>query len=720
ISVWSGSCGNLTCIGGNDDGTGCSGFTSEFTFQSLAGEDYFILVHGFGSATGDFNLSLTCAPACTPVPANDNCSDATPLVSSFTCTPQTFTNTCANPAAFNPSCDPFGNIYDVWFSFNTGSFENHLAIFNLGTATVLSAALYDSCGGNEILCETGIFNDTVILSNLDTQTTYLLQVWNGGGVQAGTFDLCLVPAPPAPANDLCTGAIPVTCNSMVTGNTQFATTADNPASDCGVSITSPALWYVFTGTGDAVTLSTCSPNTDFDTKIHVFTGSCGALTCFNANDDDFNCPTDIFQSTVTFNSVFGVNYYILVSGFGSETGNFELSVSCSQVPPNDACANAITIGCDTTISGSTVGANIDVAPVCQPDITSPGVWYHFPGNGDFITVSTCDQASFDTKITVYSGACGSLTCVGGNDDGSGCSGFTSEFAFQSQAGVDYYILVHGFGSATGTFDLTLSCAPPCVPVPSNDDCANAVTLTPIATCTGATNYTNECAALATANPSCDPFGNIQDVWFTFNSGPDTSLNLVFTLGTATSLSVALYDGCGGTELGCLTGLGNDTVFMTGLTPNTNYWVQVWNGGGGDEGTFGVCLTYPPPPPGNDDKCAVDPGMFELIVDAPMMVFDNTSATPDGPAGPCWFGADPVDHDVWFYFTAPPSGAVIVETFDVGEMDDSQIAIYEVTGCPSTPSFTLLGCDDDGGDGLMSRDTITGLNPGQGYCIQVDG
>ena len=65
------------------------------------------------------------------------------------------------------------------------------------------------------------------------------------------------------------------------------------------------VWYKFYGTGVATTLTTCADETDYDTKIRVFTASDG--TCVGGNDD--NCG---LQSSVTFDSVVGVEYDVLV------------------------------------------------------------------------------------------------------------------------------------------------------------------------------------------------------------------------------------------------------------------------------------------------------------------------------------------------------------------------------------------------------------------------
>ncbi len=73
-------------------------------------------------------------------------------------------------------------------------------------------------------------------------------------------------------------------------------------------------------------------------------------------------------------------------------------------------------------------------------------------------------SSYDTKIGVFSGVCGSLTCVAGNDDDLGpggtgiCDGgVVSSTSWMASEGITYYIYVTGFSSGTGSFDLTILC-----------------------------------------------------------------------------------------------------------------------------------------------------------------------------------------------------------------------------------------------------------------------
>jgi hypothetical protein len=112
------------------------------------------------------------------------------------------------------------------------------------------------------------------------------------------------------------------------------------------------------------------------------------------------------------------------------------------------------------MSGTTISATFDNVGFCGTSNEAPGVWYTIVGDGSlFFIASTCNAASFDTKISVFSGKCDDLVCVVGNHIASGCtgSGITSDdgFGFLTTEGTVYSILVHGYGSETGYFDLII-------------------------------------------------------------------------------------------------------------------------------------------------------------------------------------------------------------------------------------------------------------------------
>jgi hypothetical protein len=138
----------------------------------------------------------------------------------------------------------------------------------------------------------------------------------------------------------------------------------------------------------------------------------------------------------------------------------------SGEPVNDDCDNPTSVSPGSTVSGSTFGATDDPeAFLCgsAAAATAPGVWYTLTGSGKEITLSTCNQATYDTQLSVYCADCEDLICIDGNDDTPGCAGFTTELTFCAQDHAEYQILVHGFSGATGNFDLTITEGASCDP-----------------------------------------------------------------------------------------------------------------------------------------------------------------------------------------------------------------------------------------------------------------
>ncbi|HEX5638047.1 MAG TPA: hypothetical protein VFY78_13220, partial [Gammaproteobacteria bacterium] len=282
----------------------------------------------------------------------------------------------------------------------------------------------------------------------------IIDTLTGGSTLVGSYanqiETLGIYTPLNPNNDDCANAQAINCGQTVTGSTATAT-LDGPGTSCPGGSVAPDVWYTITGTGAGITASLCG--SAYDTKVDIYRGTCGALICVGGNDDFCG-----LQSQFTWASTAGLTYYIRVHGFAGATGAFTLNIACQ--PPNDNCSGAVNINCGQAINGTTAGAAIDAAPFCGTAITSPGVWYTFIGSGGSETVSTCTAASYDTKISVYSGTCAALVCIDGNDD---FCGLRSEVTFATTAGTRYYVLVHGFGSATGTFTLTRNCQP-CVGV----------------------------------------------------------------------------------------------------------------------------------------------------------------------------------------------------------------------------------------------------------------
>lgn len=563
-----------------------------------------------------------------------------------------------------------GNDQQVVFSTCPDEeFDTKLNVYS-GSCGALACVAGNDDAGPGVLCSTVAFWAA-------TGTTYYILVQGYDG-ETGAFNLSITCSDAT--EDICQGAIPVACDATVDGTTEGAGADGAPF--CGTSITAPGVWHSVIGTGGQMVVSTC-PDEAYDTKLNVYTGPCDALQCVDGNDD---ANPDVLCSTVTFMSVLGQEYFVLVQGYNGDSGPYTLSVSCPvcgspgniQIIPTDVeasitwtspntsssfqveygpvgftpgsgtvvtgvtgltgppvniedllagtaydvyvtevcdagssplagpvsfttlseppavnafCSGALPIDCGGSVNGDTGEGILTPAPECgSAYVSAPGLWYAFTGTGDDMTLSTCSGSGYDTKISVFTGSCTAPVCVAGNDDGPNCPGNTSTATFQTQAGVEYLALVHGFGQDQGAFTLTLTCTPACA-AEGNDDCAAATVLTvqPLGGCESSTGN-NTCAfAPAVPNPPCDPYANIVDVWYAFNSGGGTEHVLIIEAGSAQMVHAAVYEACADpTYVLCEIEI-TDALPLSGLEPNTDYLVRVWNGGGTEAGTFSICV-----------------------------------------------------------------------------------------------------------------------------------
>jgi hypothetical protein len=132
----------------------------------------------------------------------------------------------------------------------------------------------------------------------------------------------------------------------------------------------------------------------------------------------------------------------------------------------------------------------------------------------------------------------------------------------------------------------------CAPAVCNDDCAQADMMVVDGPCISGTNVGATPEGL---NPSCfGPSDYNNSVWYSFvATGTDITVNL--TQVSLTQFSIAAYDACGGTEIGCID--NNNELPLTGLTPGNTYFVLV-DGNGGAIGTFCTSVYTTPPPIGS--------------------------------------------------------------------------------------------------------------------------
>lgn len=447
-------CNSLSCLTGADDAAGCAAFTTSLQFSSTPGSIYYIYVHGFGGAQGNFDLTVSCeVDPCAGVtpPTNDDCINALPLIDGL---PYSEDLCCTNPEQIpTPNFLTFNQTYGIWYLYDNsvlGWDAIDFVFTNTGPAgSIVGNTIYEVIDPLQPICDeanlTAIAGCGEFAGECQAQgfginsSVYLIHVWTVTPGTCGTMDFsiqglingCTDAAADnydplatnddgtctytnVPANDECANAIVVNCGDSVAGSTGAATATGSPAA-CGPAAAT-GVWYSFIGTGDIVTVSTCG--SVIDSRITIVEGPCGAFTgCVGFEDDD---PTpagcgffDGDDASISFTSTVGTQYYFFISGFGGEEGGFVMDVACEPVTPGctdsgasnyNPAANVDDGSCDYTFANA-CGGNYEI---CYDNFASQVYTYCTPNIGTEAVIITFGpqsivEAGFDT-INIYDGS----------------------------------------------------------------------------------------------------------------------------------------------------------------------------------------------------------------------------------------------------------------------------------------------------------------------------
>ena len=270
-----------------------------------------------------------------------------------------------------------------------------------------------------------------------------------------------------PLNDECANATSLTVNQNylcgnVTSGTVFDATPSGGPNVCPGSATkaNEDVWFKFvaTATSHRIQLLNIVGN-QTDLYHSVFdggvSGNCGSMTAIFCSD-----PETSNLSGLTIGNTYLIRVFTNSAVTGADT-TFDICVgSAATAPANDTCANAEAISTlpfnamyDAT--GATNNTGFITASGCID--MNDGVWYTIVGNGGNYTV-TVSPNSWNAGIAVYTGSCGSFTCV--KDSNIGGNNIVEAATFTSVNGTTYYINI-GHPSGTidgpeGIFDLSIT------------------------------------------------------------------------------------------------------------------------------------------------------------------------------------------------------------------------------------------------------------------------
>ncbi|MFC4815739.1 T9SS type A sorting domain-containing protein [Flavobacterium sp. GCM10023249] len=167
-------------------------------------------------------------------------------------------------------------------------------------------------------------------------------------------------------------------------------------------------------------------------------------------------------ATSRFNGLMGIfpinSYYLLACDYYNH--------QIRRIQIGDACANAtvLTNNSDRVLIGSYFGNPPSGSGLCYnySNNNAAANWYKFtPTQNGVLTVTSQtvqNPISEDTRLSIYSGTCGSLTCVAGNDDISpGINKNSSVQNLEIVANTTYYIVwdnIHDSAAIDFTYTFT--------------------------------------------------------------------------------------------------------------------------------------------------------------------------------------------------------------------------------------------------------------------------
>lgn len=354
-----------------------------------------------------------------------------------------------------------------------------------------------------------------------------------------------------------------------------------------------------------VGISPVGSNTNPNTWTNWVVASHNAAYVGNNDEYQATIGATLLPGTYYYATRFRLNNGLYVYG-GTNNGIWDGTTHNSGVlivtgPANDNFADAAAITCGSTYSGNTATASLDEDSAPDgfgTDMDAPNLWYSFTGSGfeESVTLNLCNS-SYDTSVLVYTGTSGNLTLVVANDDDNTCgTGLTtrSRVTFTSDGTSTYYIAVEGYNvGSVGAFNMDVTCTSVTPPAVTNQTCATSLGVNVDGV---DVNSDNSFGDISAAQPTCDLFGSIQDVWFSFVAPTTGTVDVLVTNGTMTSANFNVYSGdC--FVLTPVTGTCNadltaaTTESLTGLTSGLTYYVQVWSNAA-EQGTFSLRLTDP--------------------------------------------------------------------------------------------------------------------------------
>jgi hypothetical protein len=315
LSIFTGSCGALSCFQSLEGSAQWGGINYAVIYEFIAEEDqkYFVWLSGqyfLTAAPYDFTVSEY------PVPSNDNCEDAT-LISTGTLYSETTSGSTVDFDAFNQQveCGGMEKVRGNWHNFTGNGKLTSLTVspeYENAQLSIFSGAC------DSLVCEKFeyVYGESSFDFVAENGKQYRLFVAGTSFEAAGVYSLSMEQYN-RPANDLCINAVKMSSfpYQITDGNIRGATPDFNADTvKCG-DVDYSGIWYSFVGTGKAITLELKTAVVavpDFRVEIAVFQGKCGGFECII--QDEIGGDNAVVTVSVPVTTV-GAQYKILLAGY---------------------------------------------------------------------------------------------------------------------------------------------------------------------------------------------------------------------------------------------------------------------------------------------------------------------------------------------------------------------------------------------------------------------
>lgn len=454
----------------------------------------------------------------------------------------------------------------------------------------------------------------------------------------------------APVNDQFADRIAVvgpnvSLTSSNIGATKEAGEPNHASAYAGYTASGKSVWYSWTPeVGGYVEITLAG---SFNKVIAIYTGSSVA----NLSPVVAGLNNNPYDATCEFVGAAGTEYLIAVDGYGTSAGTFTLTLAATPPPPNDNFANrAVLTGTDTTVTGSNVSASKEPGEPNHAGLAGgQSVWWTWtaPASG-WVTVKSSGNLSM--LLGVYTGD--SVTALTEVASGRVISWQIPAVAgFNATAGTTYQIAVDGatFSYPFDSFELNVVLQAP----PANDNFAASTVLTGTDVEIWGVSNLSATKEPGEPNHAANPGGrSVWWVWTAPASGRFTVFTDVRSLAPLDRL-LAVYTGASVsalTEVVSTSGSSNIVAKVNfDAVQGTVYHIAA-DGMDGASGSFHLFLRMPPPNDDFADRIAIT-NLGQNIA--------GTTLGATGEPGEPDHGSDPAEASVWWKWTAPSSGRIVV-------------------------------------------------------------